>query len=89
MRIVICDKSFRSRESERCTCVRQVGLSLLQARRYLRGVGPSKILLLHVVTRDDNSANNGEILIMSGPLITIFALVLAIMVQFNLRTVIH
>ena len=30
-----------------------------------------KILLLHEVIRDDNSANNGEILIIYGSLITI------------------
>ena len=39
-------------------------------RRSLRRVVPSKVLLLREVIRDDNSANNGGILIISGSLIT-------------------
>ena len=42
-------------------------------RRYLRGVAPSKILLLREVIRDDNAANNGGILIILDPLITVIA----------------
>jgi hypothetical protein len=43
--------------------VRQVGLSLLQALIHLRGVVPSKKLLLLAVMQDDNSAYNGEVFI--------------------------
>ena len=36
----------------------------------MRRFAPSKILLLHAVMRDDNMANNGEVLIITDLLIT-------------------
>jgi len=47
----------------------------------LRGVDPSKILLLHKVICDDNAANNGGILIFLDPLITIIVFGPLIIVQ--------
>ncbi len=42
----------------------------------MRGFAPSKKLLLHEVIRDDNLANNGEVLIILDLLITLFVSVL-------------
>ena len=50
---------------------RETGWSPIYCRRrFLRGVIFSKVLLLHRVICDDNAANNGEILIVFGLLIT-------------------
>ena len=52
--VLSCERSEQKRET---------GWSPIYCRRrYLRGVVPSKVLLLHGVIRDDNSANNGGIL---------------------------
>ena len=51
--------------------MRETGWSPIYCRRrFLRGVIFSKVLLLHRVICDDNAANNGEILIVFGLLIT-------------------
>ena len=50
--------------------VRQVGLYLLQAYGIGGELSLVKYLLLHAAMRDDNSANNGGILCISGLLIT-------------------
>ena len=44
-------------------------VSIYCQRGCLREVDPSKRLLLHAVMHDDNSANNGEILLSFGLLI--------------------
>ena len=63
--------------------MRQVGLYLLQAFNHLRGVDPSKVLLLRAVMRDDNAANNGEISVRSSSLITRLLSVPVVVVQFT------
>jgi hypothetical protein len=64
--------------------MRETGWSLSVAGvKHLRGVDPSKVLLLRAGMRDDNAANNGEILIYSGSLIAQLLSVLAVVVQFT------
>ncbi len=52
----------------------------------MRGVDLSKKLLLHAVMRDDNAANNGEVFLVTNPLIAIIVEVLRLWYNY-LRTV--